>query len=78
MEQTITVRFVCDILDWNWTDLQLSHNFPTLAPLAPNRKPQLDLTFTMGNTQAISDDFYCLTSLQQRTILEECMDDESI
>ena len=78
MEQTITVRFVCDILDWNWTDLQLSHNFPTLAPLAPNRKPQLGLTFTMGNTQAISNDFYLLPPPQQQQILEECMHHKSI
>ena len=78
MEQTITVRFVCDILDWNLTDIQLSHNFPTLAPLAPNPKPQLDLTFTMGNTQAISNDFYLLSPPQQQEILEECMDNVSI
>ena len=78
MEQTITVRFVCDILDWNWTDIQLSHNFPTLAPLAPNRKPQLDLTFTMGNTLAISNDFHLLPPPQQQQVLEECMLHESI
>ena len=78
MEQTITVRFVCNILEWNWTDIHLSHNFPTLTPLSVNRTPRLHFTITMGNTQAISNDFYCLSPPQQRQILEECMDNESI
>ena len=78
MEQTITVRFVCDILEWNWTDIQLSHNFPTLTPLSVNRIPRLHLTITMGNTQGISNDFYLLAPQQQRHILEECMANESI
>ena len=78
MEQTITVRFVCDILEWNWTDIQLSHNFPTLTPLYVNRIPRLHLTFTMGNTQGISNDFYFLTDPQKHHVLEECMAKESI
>ena len=78
MEQTITVRFVCDILEWNWTDIQLSHNFPTLTPLSVNRIPRLHLTFTMGNTQGISNDFYFLTDPQKHHVLEECMAKESI
>ena len=78
MEQTITVRFVCDILEWNWTDIQLSHNFPTLTPLSVNRTPRLHLTITMGNTQGISNDFYLLTDPQKRHVLEECVAKESI
>ena len=78
MEQTITVRFVCNILDWNWTDIQLSHNFPTLAPLSANRSLRLHLTITMGNTQAISNNFYLISPPQQQEILEEYMHNKLI
>ena len=77
MAQTITVRFVCNILEWNWTNIHLSHNFPNLTPLSVNCTPKYRFTITMGNAFSATSDFYCLTSQQQREIIEACMLHES-
>ena len=78
MALTITVRFICYIFKWNWTNIHLSHNFPILISLSVNLAPQLQFPITMGNTNAITNNFYCLTDQQQRKILESCMHHESI
>ena len=78
MTQTITMRFICNILEWNWTNILLSHNFPNLTPLSVNLAPRLHFIITMGNTVAITTNYYWLIPPQQKQILEACMHHEPI
>ena len=66
MDRTIVVQFVCDILWWDWSDLELSHKFPILAPFSVNRIPEYYFTSSIGKMVSVIKDFDNLSPLQKR------------
>ena len=78
MDRTIVVRFVCDILWWDWSDLELSHKFPILAPFSVNRIPEYYLISSFGTMASTVKDFDSLSPLQQKGLVVSCIKHKGI
>ena len=78
MDRDICVRFVCDILWWDWSDLELSHKFPNLSPLSVNCITEYYFTSTMGSMVSVVKDFDNLSPLQKKGLILSCIQHEGI